>query len=317
MRLERDSWISQFTLKLVQGMARPVTYVAIYTSWIVAFRLLVLTLITYFLMASNSRFQEISDAFASNELMLMGLSAFIFVLLLRGLNPLTSTTTAEIFTPHRFEKRFAPGFLHGAVLALGVTLAFLLSGLYRYLGFFIQFEEAPLAVGNVLLRIMTLGALVYCEEFIFRHKIMNSLRKQLPDIYAALITALLYCAVKAVQFDLGLMHLTTLFLLSLSLALRSIVDGDFSRAAGFAAGLLVVFHPLLSLPILGNDFQGILLVKYQAASDLDSSTSRFLTGGVGGPLSSFALQFLFLIDVIQGLIKNKKILLNRQVQRIR
>jgi hypothetical protein len=315
-----------------KGIAQAAAYIAGYAVWILSFRLVVLTLITYSMMSPGSHFQEISDAYGANELMIMGLGSFLFVVLLRVLAPLTLITTDEIFTPHRFEKRFAPGFLRGAVLASSIVAAFLLSGLYRYWGFFIQPEEGALAFGSVLLRVLALVALAYSEEFVFRYRIMNLLRRHLPDIQAAGVTAVAFCLVKLVQFDLGLMHVATLLLVSVALAIRAVADGDFAKGAGYWAGVLIVFHPLLGLPILGNDFQGVLLVKYQAAAPAgfaatgaaiaasgagDSATSRFLTGGMGGPLSSFALQLLLVIDIVQGVIRNKKILLNPQPQRIR
>jgi hypothetical protein len=302
---------------LDRAYSRALSYSLTYLLWVLGFRLLVLTLITYFLMSANSRFQDISDAYSSNEIMLVAVGAILYTALLKWLNPLTSTTTEEIFTPHRFEKRFLPGFAQGAVLACGVTLAFLLSGLYRYLGYFIQFEEAPLTLINILLRILGLGALAYCEEFVFRHKIMNYLRREMPDLGAAAFTALLYCGVKAFQFDLGWMQLVTLGLLSFSLSIKAMVDGDFVRGAGFWAGLLIVFHPFLSLPVLGNDFPGILLVKYQEGSEGSATAFRLLTGGIGGPLSSFALQLLLLLDVGQGLYKHKKILFTPKATRLK
>jgi membrane protease YdiL (CAAX protease family) len=282
------------------GLLRALGFFAGYAAFMAAFRLVVLTFITYFLMSSQARFQDISEIVSANEIMVISLGSLLFVILLRALNPLTSTSTEEIVTGLRIEKRFFPGFLHGAVLALGVVIALLLSGLYRYLGFYIQFEEAPLAVTNALLRVAGLAVMAYCEEFIFRHKIMNSLRRGMPDPAAAILTALLYCAVKALQFDLGLMHLATLFLLSLGLAVRTITDGDFSRGAGFWAGLLIVFHPLLSLPVLGSDFQGVLMVRY--AEDEASAGYRLFAGGSGGPLSSFAFQLLLALDLAQGLM---------------
>jgi hypothetical protein len=298
-------------MDLARGLVPAAAYAVSYSVWVLGFRLVVLTLITYALMSSNSRFQDISDAFAANELVLVGLGSLIFVVFLRLLNPMTSISTDEIFTSHRFERRFAPGFLSGAVLASGVVLAFLMSGLYRYLGFFVQFEEAPLAVANVGLRVLTLGCLAYCEEFVFRHKLMGMLRSRMPDVWAAVAIALLYCGVKALQFDLGLMHLISLFLLSLALSVRTVVDGDFARGAGFWTGLLVVFHTLLSLPVFGNEFQGVLLIRYQNLIEGESGTARFLTGGAGGPLSSFALQLIFVLDIAQGIYKNKKLFIRK------
>lgn len=286
-----------------------------YTMWVLGFRLLVLTLITYFLMSSNSRFQDISEVFGANELMLIGLGSLVFVLLLKWLNPLTSTTSDEIFTRYRFNKKFLPGFLKGSALGLGLTVALVVTGLYRYLGFLIQADEAPLALASFLLRASALLSLAYCEEFIFRHKIMNSLRTYMPDLAAGILTALFYCGVKALQFDLGISQLLTLALLGLSLSIKTIADGDFVRGAGFWAGMLIVFHPLLSLPVLGSEFQGLTLVGYQVSDD--DGTGRFISGGLGGPLSSFSLQLILILDIAQGIYKNKKILLNPKLRRLK
>ena len=93
-------------------------------------------------------------------------------------------------------------------------------------------------------------------------------------------------------------------------------------AAGFWSALLIVFQPILSLPILGHDFSGWVLIKYQAivpeaASDSFNiiepastygDTIRFITGGAGGPLASFAFQLLLIFDILRGAIRYKKFL---------
>lgn len=302
------------------ALGRGALILGAYSAWIAFFKLLVLTFLTYFLLNSSDhkiRYEEVNEAFGATELGIMGLSALLFVGALRAMNPLTSTTFPEIFTPLRFEKKFLPGFAQGAVMAAGVILAFVLSGTYKYLGFFVQFEETPLAIGNVLLRTLSLIGLVYCEEFIFRKKILGHLlrwrtsRPGLPlgsDLAVATVVSLLYCAVKALQFELGVMHWMTLFLVSLSLSLRALGEKDFVEGAGFWAAILIVFHPLLSLPVFGNEFSGIMLVKFQAlpsASDADNitdATLRFLSGGPGGPISAFAFQLLLAFDIARRLL---------------
>lgn len=300
-------------------LGRVAGYLVAYSAWILAFRLLVLTFLTYFLMASGRRprFEDISEAFSANELTVMGLGALLFVVLLRAFHPVTTTTTPEIFTPARFEKFFLPGFAHGATLAAGVTLAFVLSGHYRYLGSFIPFEDAPLASLTVIVRIIALGVFAYCEEFIFRHKISRFLLQQLGvtksnqlagHLVTASVVAILYCGIKLLQFDLGVMQLGTLFLVSIALSFRSFADRDFGRGAGFWAAMLIVFQALLSLPALGGDFAGIILIKYQAplSAATGDDAARILTGGVGGPLSSLALQMLLALDIARGLIPYRK-----------
>ncbi len=303
---------------LTPGLLSALGYSALYAVWMFAFRLFVLTMITYFSISSRStgsKFQEISDAYGSNEVVFIGLGALFFVLILRSLNPLSSVATDEIITGHRVKRRFFPGSMHGTVLAIGFALAFLISGLYKYVGFFVQPDEGPLALAGVTIRIAALAILAYSEEFIFRYKILNHFRRDMPDLPASVITALIYCGIKLIQFDLGIMQFTTLFLIAMVLAFRTVVDGDFGRAAGYWAGLLVVFHAVLSLPIFGNDFQGILLLRYQGEELSADTTSRILTGGAGGPLSSAALQLLLFFSVIQLFLKHKKALLKPRAQR--
>ncbi|OFZ83369.1 MAG: hypothetical protein A2583_16120 [Bdellovibrionales bacterium RIFOXYD1_FULL_53_11] len=304
---------------ITNPVAKAAGWLGAYIAWVLLFRLLALSLITYFLRPWNARFQDISETYGSNELVIMGLGALVFTLMLRWLDPRPGHGAGELFTPHRFEKRFAPGFTGGAVMASGVVTAFLISGLYRYWGFFIQPDEGLIATLGVVLRIAAIGCLAYCEEYIFRFRLISHIRKKTGDAYAILVTAAAFCFVKALQFDVGIMHLITLMLVSLAAGIRSSADGDFARGAGLWAGILVVFHPLLSLPVLGIEYQGILLVKYATADKTiqDGSWARLLTGGAGGPLSSMALQLLLIIDVTQGAFKNKKTLFKRPEVRLR
>src|SRR4051812_8476465 len=93
-----------------KGFTQAILWSTAYAGWTTVLRLLVLTFVTYFVMnstaAHTAKFEDISEAFGSNEITLIGLSAFIFLLILRLLNPITATTTEEIFTPQRIERCF-------------------------------------------------------------------------------------------------------------------------------------------------------------------------------------------------------------------
>ncbi len=319
-------------------------YFSGYSVWIGAFKLLALTFITYFVLASRTHaahFEDVNDAYGSAELSILALCALSFVLLQRLFDPLQSRSAPKIFTPQRFEKYFLPGFLHGSVLATGVLIAFLFSGIYHYLGFFVHFDQAPLALAAILIRILSIGVFVYCEEYIFREKIMGSIRRvdderealRTPVIplpkktkrkrfrvknreYAAIFaTSILYVSIKYLQFDsdLGWMNGITLFLVSTYLGIRMLYERDFTTGAGFWTAVLIVFHPLMSLPIFGSggsDFGGLILIKYeQLATDLGttaSETTRFFSGGIGGPLASFAFQILMAFDIARNALRYKK-----------
>lgn len=285
---------------IIQGMI----YFFSYLAWTWVVRLLAFTLITFFLQSGGAKFQDVSDVYASSEILIYGLSAILFVLFLKLLNPLTSTTLEEIFSPHRIEKMFFPWLFWGSILGLSLVLGFIFQGVYHYLGNPIPWGETPSMASNVALRMISLVVLVYFEEFIFRHKILNSLRSYFGDFRAIGINSFMFCAVKAIQFDLGWMHLLTLYLFSIGAGLRLLNAGDFTRSAGFFVGLLLVFHPLLSLPVFGSEFQGILLLRYQV--DQPSFLIYLLTGGVGGPLSSGVLQCALLMVIFKIIYDNKK-----------
>ncbi len=291
---------------LLKGAA----FLASYALGLSLFHLLALTIITYFMISGGAqpRFQEISDTYAANEIVLVSLASLIFVVLLRSLNPLTTTTTEQIFTWRRFMQRYVPGFLSGSVLASGIIGAFLMAGIYRYLGSYIQLEEATLTIANIALRILAVITLAYCDEFIFRSKALTYFRKHLRDLPASLLTAVLFSAIKMFQFDLGIAQVATLFLLGFALSIQACTDADFVRGAGFWSALLVVFHPLLSLPVFGNEVAGILILKYQPAQA--STTLRVLSGGAGGPLSGLCIQILLLSFIARSVIRHKKVLLN-------
>jgi hypothetical protein len=293
-------------------------FVCIYAIWVISVRFLALTIITYFTISPNSHFQDINDAFSSNEVGLMGLSAVLFLFLLQQLNPVTAISREEIITQEQIEKNFLPGFVRGAGLAGFITLIFVLAGVYRYLGYFIQLDEAPLELANVLLRMTALGSLAYCEEFIFRYKLSKQLQERLPDIVVANWIAFLYCGIKILQFDLGWMHILTLYLVSVALFYRSRNGEAFSRGAGIWAAVLIIFHPLLSLPIFGNNFSGMLLVKYSSSHPefkLGSNSQtlvRLVTGGAGGPISSLTFQIILIIDIARSALKKSNFRLRSQ-----
>ncbi|MFZ9594707.1 MAG: hypothetical protein ACO3A2_01365 [Bdellovibrionia bacterium] len=262
-----------------------------------------LTLITTLTISPRTNFQDISDAFSSNEVSITGLSALLFVLLLHWLNPLTSTRLQDLLSRDSMERQFLPGFFKGAFLAACLMVVFLLTGVYRYLGYFIPFEELPLELLNGVLRMSALMALVYCEEYLFRNRFIHELIGKFPPWLIAQYSALLYCGAKILQFDLGIMQLITLYLVSWSLFLRLHGGTRFAQGAGIWAAILIIFHPLLSLPIFGNEFSGILLIRFP--KEWTHTAFRFLSGGAGGPLASFAFQLILIIDISQHLLRSK------------
>ncbi|MFL5812851.1 MAG: hypothetical protein ACJ763_04690 [Bdellovibrionia bacterium] len=317
------------------GLSQSIAILATYLCWTAVFKFISLTFVTYFVLSSgnteNSHFEDVNEALSSSQLALSALCAGGYVLLLRVFQPFAYSTrngSYELFSTHKVETRFLPGLLHGSVLAAGMTLAFLLGGVYRYLGFFIQADQAPLAMASLLFRICSITAFIYLEEFIFRQRILKCLtrRGELEEttpsnefwhnMAAVAFTAAMYVGVKLYQFDLGWMQALTLYFVALALGLQAL-SGDFVLAAGFWAAVLIVFQALLSLPIFGNEFSGLILIKYQSLAPEAATefwapesnygeTLRFITGGAGGPLASLAFQLLILFDVLRNAVRYRR-----------
>lgn len=301
---------------------KPLALVFSYGVFFSVFKLLVVTLTTYLLVSSSSqapRFEDINEALISNQVITMALAVTAFIWIRVAFQPITKTKVKDFFKPAFIEKHFLFGFQGGALLGTAIVLAFVLNGTYLFLGVLIRLNDAPLAAVGIGLRALALAVFVYFEEFIFRQNILPLLRKPnsgfMGDVFSIVATSVLYCLIKVLQFDLGIMHVITLFIVSCTLSLRTLSEGNFASGAGFWSAILIIFHPILSLPIFGNDYSGLFLVKYQTIlgqhpAFIDQS-SRFLTGGLGGPLSSFAFQVLLLIDILRGLLQYQKNLLRR------
>jgi hypothetical protein len=301
----RNLFNSNFDSKTKPALARVSILLGAYAFWVLVFRLIAMTFVIYFLTRTSGKqvlFEEVNETFSAHELSIIGFGAAAFVLLLKGFAPVWRESSFQLVAWKDIRQNFVPGFLQGLLLAAALVTAFLLAGTFRFVGFFVQIEDTPLAVFGILVRMASLVAFVFCEEVLFRRDALSSLLRQKTDtlkpIFLRLgMISIAYCVIKVIQFDLGWMHLITLLLLSLALSVRQLNGESPTRGAGFWCGILICFQPLFSLPIFGSDFSGVFLVKYQ-----DYSTPlRLFSGGVGGPLAGFAFQLLLLIEMVRGL----------------
>jgi len=294
-------------------MRRATLLVIAFFAWIGAFRLIVEAPMIYFMSRSGARFQEIVDTSSTNQVIFVGLASLSFLFFLTQINPVLMVSRSEVFTANLFEEFFYPAFLRGAVTSAILALLFLVLGYYRYVGFFIQSDTPLLAILTLIARFLAIVSMVYVEEFVFRRKLISLLKGKIHPLRVIGITALVFTLTKAFQFHLGWSHLFTLSLLGFSLGLRAYLTNEFGTGAGLLAGFLVATYCVFSIPILGNESQGLLLLKYQIRYDIESPAVRLFTGGSGGLLSSVALQFILIADIGVHFFKNKKIILSSKL----
>lgn len=255
--------------------------------------------------APLGKLQEIGDLYSSAELYLAGISALLFVALIRALYPLTTVSSLrQIVKPSRLRSAFLPGLLRGIAVATAFMGALLVTGYYRMTGFFVQLDEPWVASLGLLSKAVCLFAMIYSEEFLIRRRFLDALQERFRKIPAALTCTLVYCGLKWMQFDLGWMQTLTLLIISLMLSIQAAYRRDFSFGAGLWSGTLFVFHILFGLSIFGINHTGLFLVRYTGPIlDLTwaDQMTRLLTGGVGGPLSSGALQVLLFTQILISL----------------
>jgi hypothetical protein len=287
-------------------MRRALLLIASYLTWNAAFRLVILSLVLYLMQRSGSTFREISETTATNQILVVGIASVSFLFVLTHLNPISIVNRSEIITGNQIETQFYPSFLRGAVLACLFAFAGLAMGYYKYVGFFVQSDAPALALFGLLFRAFSIILMVYVDEFVFRGRFLAHLRDYAHPLRMLGLSALVYALSKSFQFHLGLAHLLTLVLIGTSLSLRAYFHRTYADGAGLLAGFLVIAHCAFSLPIFGNESQGIILLQYDIRLDIDAPIVRFLTGGLGGPLSSVAVQAILLLDILRIAYQKKK-----------
>lgn len=268
-----------------------------YLAWTTVIRLAILTAFTYFSLGDHGTLREISDQFIGFDLPIFALSSASFIWLLFNLKPSSRVHIAELFSAHRIRNLFFPGFFHGIILMIGVLIALVASGYYRFIGLYLETDELFPLLFSMLLRFIVIVLWICSEEILYRNWLQPKLEKEWGTWMSWILIAIIAIPVKAFQFDLGLMDYLTLTLIYLLIGIRTSQDGSFHRGSGFWIGLVFVSHLVSSLPLYGQEFSGILTLKFQEQGEEFNRVHRWLTGGVGGPFSSFGLQLTLLIEL--------------------
>lgn len=290
---------------------------AFYSLVYLATRLVTLTLVTYFLIPTQATMTGLSDVILNAEIPIVGFAAIATFLLLVLSYPLSTVHWRAIADPALLLREFLPGMSTGALWGSAIVVGYVFTGFYHYLGTFTEYEDPYQTLVSVFFRGLLLFCSILFEEYLFRARLVQGLRHQFPAWLVLFISASLSLALKMIQFDLsfdhGLLQLFTWFLLYLLLATRVWVSGDYLQGAGFVFGLTFLLHIVFGLPLFGVEFSGLLLFKYSTETtnlmhEVNFRAAQLLTGGLGGPLSGFVLQFLLLVVLLKWFISERKIL---------
>lgn len=119
------------------------------------------------------------------------------------------------------------------------------------------------------------------EELIFRGYLFTTLRERLPWVHAGGVTALLFVLLHGEDPTISAAGLCNIFLLGLLLAALREFTGSLWPGAVFHAAWNTTIACLLSLPLGGEQLEGLLTVSVQGA--------EIFTGGEFGPEGSWLL----------------------------
>jgi membrane protease YdiL (CAAX protease family) len=260
-------------------------------------RLGFLTLLTYFLMPSQPRLQDLSDAASALGIFPAALVSVGGVALLRFITPFPRDYNRGYAPWPQLRSQFSPGLLQGLAVGFGLALAFSLSGLYQLQSGWPAQGEGLGAMLSLGMRASALVLMVYCEELFFRKILLERFARLEGALLPAVCVALGYCAYKEVQFELAWMQRLTLLLLSFSLTFAALHRKDWLRGTGVYAGFLLITHLGFGLPVFASEGGGLFMLQYTGGAD---RLAVALTGGLGGPLSSLATQALLCAALLRG-----------------
>lgn len=184
------------------------------------------------------------------------------------------------------------GISSGAIAAGIYLLLFTASGQGSFLGIYITSTFGTPVFPLFFLDLAALCTLLFCEEYIFRHKILRLLLQQMAPGSAIALTTAAYMLVKYLQFELSSMDFVNLALMNLGMSYFFLKSGKAHRGIGFLVILLVFLHSIAGLSLWGIESPSFFLFKPI------QRTPELLFGGGLGPFSGLALSSIFLVFAI-------------------
>lgn len=195
--------------------------------------------------------------------------------------------------------RNAKGELFGGVgsglVAAGIFLAlFYISGRGSFLGVYLTSTFGTPVFPLFFVDILALGTLIFCEEYIFRHKLLRLFAAELPPVAAITLSSAAYILVKWVQFDLTALDFLNLALFNFALGFFYLRVNKPHRGIGFALALSFLLHPLAGLPLWENESPSFFLFKTAARGD------DHLFGGAAGPFAGWGLASILAVFAVRA-----------------
>ena len=256
---------------------------------------LLYTIVTYFVSTSGKigvEFGNTSNEIAEQYLFFsLGLGAVLVALTLwlgdKALyrnKPFWNDGKRSVFHLDRLTKaELIRGISSGFVTAAVYLFVFTFANQLSYLGIYLTSTFGTPIFPLFFLDLFSLLVLVFCEEYIFRHKILRNLLRGFSPLVAVFICSWLYTLIKQFQFHLNLFDTCSVFFLNLTVGLFFLRNMKIHRGLAFLGSLLIALHTLAGLPLWGREGPSFFLFKRT------TKASEFLSGGELGPFSGLGL----------------------------
>lgn len=176
------------------------------------------------------------------------------------------------------------------LIVLLLVLLLLATGDILYLGLYITSAIGTAVFPLYLMDVLSLVTFIFCEEYIFRYRLLGGLQQILPPTYAVAGASLAYVLIKWIQFDLTAIDILNLLLLNATLGVFYLRTGRVHRGLSFVLVFYGVLHSFLGLPLFSQQGSSFLLLKHNAQTG-----SAWLTGADAGPLGGLAMTSLLLL----------------------
>ncbi len=295
-------------------------------SYAVLFQLahtLLYTIVTYMVSLSNKTGPEFSNTVneISSQYLLLAIALSVILLtatmwqadraLYRHV-PFWNENHRPVWQLDRSRKEeLLRGLSNGVLAALVYLLFFSISGQIGYLGIYITSMIGTPIFPLFFMDLFALTALLVCEEFLFRHKILRTLLAKMSATSAVVITSALHILVRHWQFQLEILDYVNLACLNLTLGYFYVKSGKCQRGLGFLVALLCLLHNFGGLPLWGFESPSFFLFKSAPRA------SSFVTGGPSGPLGGAGLLFVLVLFAAGSYLTWKRELeARRQAQRL-
>ncbi len=251
---------------------------------------------------STDAILKVDEILQANQILIYGLAATLYVVLLHIMQPLTTTRLSTVFQIQNLKTYFPRHAISGLILTMVLILGGLLAGYIQFLGIYFNLDEIVVSLGSIAVFSLAIFSLILFEEYLLRNiiesiKIETTFEKVSPYVLSLIISTVFFLFLKIQQFELKRMEILNLILLNVVLFKISHADKSAQRflsSASFFFVFLFTTHIFFGLPLFGQEMPGIILLRCTTGGFINT----LFSGGIRGPENSLLFSLCMIVYII-------------------